>query len=101
MEFIENSSSGVILFTLGSTMSVSTLPVHILKALIRAFSRFPQRVLLKFEGEMKDKPDNVMIKKWFPQRDILSVLVNMTILNTRHISYSSFCFSAFECQAFH
>ncbi|XP_050538816.1 UDP-glucosyltransferase 2-like isoform X2 [Daktulosphaira vitifoliae] len=71
LEFIENSPNGVIFFTLGSIMSVSTLPDHILNTLKKAFSKFPQRILLKFEGEMKEKPVNVMTKKWFPQRDIL------------------------------
>lgn len=53
---------------------MSTLPDHIQNAFREALAQVPQRVLWKYEGEMKDKPKNVMIKKWFPQRDILSTI---------------------------
>jgi len=61
----------VIFFTFGSTVKVSSLPEHIEKTFKEALADVPQRVLWKYEGEMKDKPKNVMTKKWFPQRDIL------------------------------
>ncbi|XP_028044496.1 uncharacterized protein LOC113557729 [Rhopalosiphum maidis] len=71
LDFIENSPHGVIFFTFGSTIKVSSLPEHIEKAFKDALADVPQRVLWKYEGEMKDKPKNVMTKKWFPQREIL------------------------------
>ncbi|CAH1737608.1 unnamed protein product [Aphis gossypii] len=71
LEFIENSPHGVIYFTFGSVISMSTLPDHIQNAFKEAFGQIPQRILWKYEGEMKDKPINVMTSKWFPQRDIL------------------------------
>lgn len=72
LEFIENSPHGVIYFTFGSVISMSTLPAYIHDAFKEALAQVPQRVLWKYEGEMKDKPKNVMTSKWFPQRDILS-----------------------------
>lgn len=51
---------------------MSTLPDHIQNAFKEALAQVPQRVLWKYEGEMKDKPLNVLTIKWFPQRDILS-----------------------------
>jgi glucuronosyltransferase len=71
LDFIEDSPQGVIFFTFGSTVKVSSLPEHIEKAFKDALADVPQRVLWKYEGEMKDKPKNVMTKKWFPQREIL------------------------------
>ncbi|CAI6351195.1 unnamed protein product [Macrosiphum euphorbiae] len=71
LDFIEDSPQGVIFFTFGSTIKVSSLPGHIEKSFKEAFADIPQRVLWKYEGEMKDKPKNVMTRKWFPQRDIL------------------------------
>ncbi|XP_025198644.1 UDP-glucuronosyltransferase 2B2-like isoform X2 [Melanaphis sacchari] len=71
LEFIENSPHGVIYFTFGSVISMSTLPDHIQSAFKEALAEVPQRVLWKCEEEMKDKPINVMTSKWFPQRDIL------------------------------
>lgn len=37
-------------------------------------AQVPQRVLWKYEDEMKDLPKNVMIRKWLPQRDILCII---------------------------
>ncbi|XP_050419837.1 UDP-glucosyltransferase 2-like [Adelges cooleyi] len=72
LKFIENSPAGVIYFSFGSTISMSKLPEHIQKSFKRALGQLPQRILWKFENQMEDKPDNVMAKKWFPQRDILA-----------------------------
>ncbi|CAI6347086.1 unnamed protein product [Macrosiphum euphorbiae] len=71
LDFIEDSPQGVIFFTFGSTLKVSSLPGHIEQSFKEAFADIPQRVLWKYEGEMKDKPKNVMTRKWFPQREIL------------------------------
>ncbi|XP_022178189.1 UDP-glucuronosyltransferase 2C1-like [Myzus persicae] len=71
LDFIEDSPHGVIYFTFGSIIQLSSLPEHIIKSFKEAFANVPQKVLWKYEGEMKDVPKNVMIKKWFPQRDIL------------------------------
>lgn len=50
---------------------MSTLPEQIQNTFKNVFRQIPQRVLWKYEGEMKDKPDNVMVGNWFPQRDVL------------------------------
>jgi len=50
---------------------MSTLPDRVQNAFKEALAQVPLRVLWKYEGEMKDKPTNVMTSKWFPQRDIL------------------------------
>ncbi|KAL5244409.1 hypothetical protein ACI65C_011819 [Semiaphis heraclei] len=71
LEFIENSPHGVIVFTLGSVVAVSSIRETIRNDIMKVLSEVPQRVLLKYEDEMIDKPENIMIKKWFPQRDIL------------------------------
>ncbi|XP_060851913.1 UDP-glucosyltransferase 2-like isoform X2 [Rhopalosiphum padi] len=71
LKFIEESPNGVIYFTFGTVVALSTMPDHIQNAFKDALAELPQRVLLKYEGEMKDKPKNVMTSKWLPQRDIL------------------------------
>lgn len=80
MDFIENSPHGVIFFTFGSTIAVSTIPENIQESIKKVLAKLPQRILLKYEGEMKDKPKNVMTKKWFPQRDILSKVYNLNFI---------------------
>lgn len=59
------------MFTFGSTVKMSTLPEHLQKAFFEALEQVPQRVLLKYENDIVEKPKNVMTMKWFPQRDIL------------------------------
>jgi len=50
---------------------MTSLPRNVLTALKEAIAELPQKVLLKYEGEMENKPKNVMTRKWLPQRDIL------------------------------
>ncbi|VVC33683.1 UDP-glucuronosyl/UDP-glucosyltransferase [Cinara cedri] len=71
LEFIENSPHGVVLFAFGATIKISAIPEDTMKKLKKALAQVPQRILMKYEGEMKNKPKNVMTAKWLPQRDIL------------------------------
>ncbi|KAE9527249.1 hypothetical protein AGLY_012947 [Aphis glycines] len=71
LEFIEQSAHGVIYFTFGSTVQMSSLPENIKNSFIEVLAQIPQRILWKYEGELENKPKNVMMKKWLPQRDIL------------------------------
>jgi len=54
---------------------MTSLPSNILTAFREALAELPQKVLLKYEGEMEDKPKNVMTRKWLPQRDILCKII--------------------------
>jgi len=65
---------------------MSSLPDHIQNTFKNVFRQIPQRVLWKYEGEMEDKPDNVMIGNWFPQREVLceclfSLLLIIIVIN--------------------
>jgi len=82
---MEESPNGVIYFTFGSLVKFSKLPEQILKTFKEVLSRVPQRVLWKYEEDMEDKPENVMISKWFPQREILRKIFSKldTIINCR------------------
>lgn len=71
-KFINESEHGVIYFSLGSVANVSSMPDDMRKAFCDNFAKLKQRVLWKWElDEMTEKPDNVKIVKWMPQRDIL------------------------------
>jgi len=84
LEFIENSH-GVILFTFGSTIAVSSIPEHIQIIIKETLAHLSMRVLMKYEGKMEDKPNNVMTSEWFPQRDILSESLILFINRTKYI----------------
>lgn len=72
-QYIEDSPHGVIYFSFGSMIKASSLSGPKLKAFQDAFASLPQRVLWKWENDtMPGKPDNVEIRKWLPQFDILS-----------------------------
>ncbi|CAG9762824.1 unnamed protein product [Ceutorhynchus assimilis] len=66
------STSGLIYFSLGSLIKGHTFPEGQLGAFMKVFSKLPQRVLWKWEEQtMKDKPDNIMLTEWAPQYDVL------------------------------
>ncbi|XP_025203094.1 UDP-glucuronosyltransferase 2C1-like [Melanaphis sacchari] len=71
LEFIDDAPHGVICLSFGSVVLMSSLPETVQRAFRNALDKVPQKVLWKYEGEMKDKPKNVMTLKWFPQRHIL------------------------------
>lgn len=66
------------IFTLGSMVRLSSLPKNMLQIFKDVFSKLPIRVLWKYEEEMSDKPDNVFISSWMPQRDILSKVLRVS-----------------------
>jgi hypothetical protein len=53
------------------------LPEEKQQEILRAFAKVPYKVLWKWENDkLENKPDNVLIRKWFPQNDILGKVVN-------------------------
>jgi len=72
-QFIEGSPNGVIYFSMGSNVKSKDLPQETRDILLKTFAKLKQRVLWKFEDdEMPGMPANVLIKKWYPQPDILA-----------------------------
>ncbi|XP_050312697.1 UDP-glycosyltransferase UGT5-like isoform X2 [Anthonomus grandis grandis] len=72
-EIIETAKNGVIYFSLGSNVKSVNIPQRIRGLLMEAFAELPYKVLWKFEKEeLPGKPDNVVIRKWLPQQDILA-----------------------------
>ena len=63
--------AGVIYFSLGSLARGDSMLPEYLQVFLETFRRLPQRVLWKYEGELKDASDNVMVSSWLPQQDIL------------------------------
>ena len=42
------------------------------KMMLNVFSRLKQKVIWKWETEMADAPDNVLISSWLPQTSLLA-----------------------------
>lgn len=68
----KDNEFGVIVFTFGSLVAMNSLPENVLDALKFAFGRLPQTIIWKYENDyMPNKPQNVILCKWLPQRSIL------------------------------
>lgn len=79
----------MIYFSFGSLVKLSSIPDHVMKVIKEVLAQVPQKVLIKYEGEMKDKPKNVMLSKWFPQRDILCMVDKNTHMNFIYYSLTN------------
>nr|AGC84403.1 glucosyl glucuronosyl transferases [Locusta migratoria] len=72
-KFLDEAEEGVIYFSLGSNVRSNAMPAWKRQAFIEAFRQLPQRVLWKWESDsLPDQPDNVMVRKWLPQQDVLA-----------------------------
>lgn len=74
-EFIVSGKMGTILFSLGTNARSSFMDVQKQNAFIDAFELFPDyHFLWKFEELTIDLklPNNVIIRPWLPQTDILA-----------------------------
>jgi glucuronosyltransferase len=70
--YLDESSEGVIYFSMGSNLRSSNMRNATRNALLQAFSHLKQRVLWKWETDsLPGKPSNVKLGKWLPQSDIL------------------------------
>ncbi|KNC24650.1 hypothetical protein FF38_13551, partial [Lucilia cuprina] len=73
MNFINSSAQDVIYFSMGSNVKSKDFPAEKLQMLNEVFSSLPYKILWKFENPtLPGKPDNVFIKSWFPQPDVLA-----------------------------
>ena len=72
-KFLDDATEGVLLFSWGSMINASTLPDKKLKSINKVLSEIPKKVIWKWEiDRLPEMSDNIMIKKWIPQFDILS-----------------------------
>lgn len=70
--YLDESKEGVIFFSMGSNLKSRNLSPQNRKVLMNVFRKLPVKILWKFEEEnLPNKPDNVRISKWLPQRGIL------------------------------
>ncbi|XP_043250239.1 UDP-glucosyltransferase 2-like [Colletes gigas] len=67
-----HGKDGVIYFSLGSQIDMSTMPRQVFAAFYRAFEQVPQQILWKCSrGKMPTLPKNVKCIEWAPQLSVL------------------------------
>ena len=70
--FADRADKGFIVFTLGSLVQVSKMPMKMRESFIRVFARLPQKVIWKWESSRPENVSvNVLMTSWLPQNDLL------------------------------
>lgn len=70
--FLDDAQHGVIYFCMGSNLRSKDMGEERINQILKTFSGLKERVLWKFEAEeLPNKPENVAIRKWLPQRAVL------------------------------
>lgn len=78
-----DSKEGVVYFSLGSVVKSSKMPKETVSLLLSELSKIEQTVLWKWESDdVPQLPKNVIIRKWFPQNDILGIYKFCTYYQT-------------------
>lgn len=71
--YLDQSTNGVIIFTMGSLLPSSDMPTKQRDAFLNSFRGLRQNVIWKFEDDRRTNiPSNVRIQSWLPQSDILA-----------------------------
>jgi hypothetical protein len=71
-EFLDSAVDGAIVFSMGSFVQSKDFPIEKRNGFLNVFGRLKQKVLWKFEEEIPNKPENIKISSWLPQRDALA-----------------------------
>ncbi|XP_056643872.1 UDP-glycosyltransferase UGT5-like [Diorhabda sublineata] len=71
-KFMNDAKDGVILFSMGSILSGDLFSAQNKEAFLRIFSKLKQKVIWSVDDKMLEESDNIMLKKWVPQKDILA-----------------------------
>lgn len=93
-EFLDNAHEGVLYFNMGSMIKLTTMPEEKLDVIFKVIGSLPRKVIWKWEAdELPRKLDNVMIKKWLPQFDVLSKYRQKRVLLLSTLNFTGPLFS--------
>jgi len=71
-KFMDDATEGVLYVSFGSVLQGSQVPKDKIDALIKAFGKLKEKVLMKWESDtMEGMPDNMMVRSFLPQQDVL------------------------------
>lgn len=73
MQKILDQSEGVIYFSMGTNVDPSKVSQNMLRKLFNVLSQLPYTVMFKHanQSSLEDIPQNFLVRKWFPQQDVL------------------------------
>ncbi|XP_063587628.1 UDP-glycosyltransferase UGT5-like [Penaeus indicus] len=64
--------AGVIYLSLGSNGQPFSMPSQYRQVLTQALGKLDQKVIWRYMGEVDNASDNVLVRQWLPQQDILA-----------------------------
>jgi hypothetical protein len=71
--FLDGAVNGTILISFGTISKSKDLSLQMIEAFLKTFRSLKyHRFLWKFEGEIENSPENLLISNWLPQGDILA-----------------------------
>ncbi|XP_072949143.1 UDP-glycosyltransferase UGT5-like isoform X2 [Epargyreus clarus] len=72
-DILDKSKHGVIYMNFGSNVVISEMDEDKKIAFFNVFRKLKQTILMKWEEDViENKPDNVIVRKWFPQKEIFA-----------------------------
>lgn len=71
---LDEAKYGVVYVNFGSNVRSAELPDDKKNAFLNVFRKLKHTVLWKWEDEeMEEKPNNVVLRKWLPQKEIFGM----------------------------
>lgn len=70
---LDDAKEGFIYFSLGSNIRGEFLSDERRNMFLKTFEKLPYIVLWKFESDLPNKPNNVIIRNWLPQHAVLGL----------------------------
>ncbi|XP_076265417.1 uncharacterized protein LOC143199463 [Rhynchophorus ferrugineus] len=70
--FLDEATDGVIYFSMGSNLNSKDISLNKRKMFLKVLGGLKQKIIWKFEENLPNKPDNMIISKWLSQQDILA-----------------------------
>lgn len=70
-KILDNAPNGVVYFSMGSVLQSKEISADTRRSILNVFSKLKETILWKYEDDLPDLPPNVVIRKWFPQSDLL------------------------------
>lgn len=61
-EFLDSASEGAVLVSFGSTIKAELMPPERTQIFVEAFKMLNMKVIWKWDAEIADMPDNIMIR---------------------------------------
>lgn len=86
--YLDNATHGAVYFSLGTNVLSSGLDKEKIAAITAAFRQLaPVKILWKWDkDEYPEMPENVKLKKWLPQNDVLGESLDVSLSRPQRLT---------------